>query len=236
MTTPFFTSAVAVVVPLDGGDESLRALGPATDLADRIGCRIIVVSAVEDPHLVSRRRDELLSMGPVAALGEEDVVHVAVDPFAVDTITAWPDTVVCMATSANPLHLESYLGSMAEKVVRVGGRPTVLVGPSCEGGSAFDVRRVLVPIDPARGPGGSITVAEDLAGLLGVDHEELTVGDGDDVADAITAHAARDAVVVMSTRARHGLARLLGGSTAAAVVRAAPRPVVVVATEDGSGA
>ncbi|MEQ8717365.1 MAG: universal stress protein [Acidimicrobiales bacterium] len=241
MTTPIFPTGTPVVVPLESAGAT-AAVGPGAQLARLLEGRIVVLSAVEDPHEVAGRRAEIAASEAVASLGDDARIEVVADPFAENAIAARRDAVVCMATSANALHLDGYLGSMAEKVVRVTGRPTVLIGPSCVTADAFVVTRVVLTDDGSPTAAAARPVATELATLLEAAVETVTVAtggaeptsadvtvlDGDDVPKAVLAHAGDDAVIVIATRGRRGIRRLLGGSTTARIVRDARRPVVVV--------
>lgn len=241
MTDPIFPAGTPVVVPLESA-AATAAVGPGAQLAHFLGGRIVVLSAVEDPHEVAGRRAEIAASEAVASLGDDARIEVVADPFAENAIAAREDAVVCMATSGNVLHLDGYLGSMAEKVIRVTARPTVLIGPSCLTAEAFSVNRVVLTDDGSPTAAAARPVAAELATLLGATVEtvmvatgeaeatsaDVTVLDGDDVSRAVLAHAGDDAVIVIATRGRRGIRRLLGGSTTARIVRDARRPVVVV--------
>jgi nucleotide-binding universal stress UspA family protein len=241
MIGPVFPAGTPVVVPLELA-EATAAIGPGAQLARLLDGRVVVLSAVEDPHEVAGRRAEIAASDAVGTLGDDVRIEVVADPLAENAIAARADAVVCMATSANALHLDGYLGSMAEKVVRVTARPTVLIGPSCITTEAFSVNRVVLTDDGSPTAAAARPVAAELATLLNAAVETVTVAtgsakvtspdvtvlEGNDVAEAILSHAGDDAVIVIATRGRRGIRRLLGGSTTARTVREARRPVVVV--------
>lgn len=250
-----------IVVPLDGTPEAERSIGPAKELAHLVGGGVSLISAVEDVHLRAGQLDYLQEVSArYGTSGDDPDVWADVDPHAVDTISrfAGDDRLICMATSASIYHLSGYTGSMAEKVIQRTGEPTVLVGPDAERTPAFEVDRVLVPLDGSAASHAALLPARWWAELLDRPIRLVAVGDPDDVAitdddlaELAVAHAsetvpvdaervvaedvdgaivelAGGALVVMATHGRTGIQRITLGSVAAQVVRHAPRPVVVV--------
>ncbi|MCB0996601.1 MAG: universal stress protein [Acidimicrobiales bacterium] len=141
----------SVVVPLDGWPDSERGLLPAQHLARRLGVPLLLLSTVEDEHEVNNRRIDLETRA--ALLDEVDVrVEVAVDPHVLDTLLAHDRAgeLVVMATSGHTGLHDGYVGSMAEKVLRRSGHPTVLVGRHVELGMSFDIGRVVVALDGSK--------------------------------------------------------------------------------------
>lgn len=136
-----------VVVPIDGWPESERALLPGQHLAQRFGVGLLLLSAVEDEHEVEQRRYELASRGALLDVPVE--IEVRVDPHVIDTLLAHEHSgeIVVMATSGSSLLHDGYAGSMAERVLRRSGRPTVLVGREVELGPSFEVSRVMAALD-----------------------------------------------------------------------------------------
>lgn len=164
MVVPMIEPGVGVVVPLDESDNAERALGPAADLAARVGGRVHLVSVVEnDWEAVDTKRYLERVAAALVEQGAEVSVGVTVGPDPVAGIlAAVPEVgVLCLATGSR-IHLhDSYIGSVAEEVVRRSGRATVLVGPHVEAGQGFEVDGLVVPVD------GSTLATEALAEASG---------------------------------------------------------------------
>lgn len=167
------------------------------------------------------------------------------------------NTLVVMATSTQPFLHDGYIGSAAEAVVRDSQRPALLVGPKADDEDAvWDPVRVIVAIDGSATAERALPVGEFWARRLGVplwlisvatdaDHtpeeESAAVRACADRVDAqwevlhhpeanvgLAAAAGTDSLLVMTSHGRSGLRRIALGSVAAATVRDALAPVLVV--------
>lgn len=161
-----------VVCPLDGGAAAERAVPSALDVADRFGASVELFSAVEDPHLVARRRrylDDLVE-GCGSATGREMFVNVVVDPHAPRALAERSNddaVVTVMTTSSQPLLHAGYLGSAAERTAREASNATLLIGPR-NTVRLGDVDRVVVPCDGSPLSEGILVDARSWADRLGV--------------------------------------------------------------------
>jgi nucleotide-binding universal stress UspA family protein len=123
-----------VVVPLDGGPFSRRAIGPALRVATASDADVLLVSYA---HTETHRRDlEALAAEDVAALAPRKVrskVEVVDDVAAaiVSEVEAVPGSIVVMSSVGRP-RSEPLLGSVAESVLRHVSTPVLLVGPSVD--------------------------------------------------------------------------------------------------------
>ena len=117
-----------VVCPLTGDPNAERALPSAHDAARALATKLVLFSAVEDPHMVGRCEDYLevagqQGRGPGAEIPQHQVIIDPHAPRALAERSASADVVMVMATSAQPLMHIGYLGSAAERVVRESHHP-----------------------------------------------------------------------------------------------------------------
>lgn len=244
-----------VLCPIDGTPGSARVLPVAAACRDLLGVPLRVFSAVEDPHEVGHRHAAVDFQVAAAVDGESEIIVVPA-PHAPKAITAFAgdDGLVVMATTSRPHALHGYLGSATESVIRGVHRPVVAVGPSCRR-DLGELQGVIVACDGSALSEQAIPAAKVWADLLGVEltvvsvlppggpqvsaetnyvrHLGRQVGanwdvlHGNDVARALTDFA-EDQLIVMTTNGRSGFSRLRFGSVAAATIRWASGPVVVV--------
>jgi nucleotide-binding universal stress UspA family protein len=123
-----------IVVPLDGGPFSQRALGPATRLAVASDADMLLVAyARTDSH----RRDLEAVMAEIAAEERPCAVRTKVEivdnvaSAVVHEVDAEPGSLVCMS-SVGRSRSELVIGSVAEAVLRDVSTPVLLVGPSVD--------------------------------------------------------------------------------------------------------
>jgi len=163
-----------ILVPVDGSDKDARALAVAVDLAQLADASLIVVR-VRNPQTESPSHESKGSMlqamratAEVAGLrvprgltcevlDGDDVPNVLLD--RADRMNA---AALVMATRAPHAMDRAIHGSVADRVVRAGSRPVVLVPPRADdmGGRDVHLRRGLVPVD------GSIAALSVVAHLL----------------------------------------------------------------------
>jgi nucleotide-binding universal stress UspA family protein len=161
-----------VVVPLDGSEHAVRAVGPARALAEATGAWLRLVTTRWDNE-VDHARQHLEH--EAAALGfdrvETVVVHDRSAPEAILVESREAGSVVCMATHGRGGVRQMVLGSVAEAVLRGSSRPILLVGPSVERGvwqfaQWFLHGNLLVALDGSKISEVILPVAADWAGLL----------------------------------------------------------------------
>lgn len=163
-----------LVVPLDGREGSVRSVPVAGRLADRLGLGLRLFAASDDEgeiadwmHDVAERhlpdRDVTIDVAPSG-----DVVEAIVS-------AAGETGLVCMATAASLRPHQGHVGSVAEGVVRMIGRPAALVGPHMEPHPGEHTQRIVVPVDGSDFSEASLDVAADLAQALGVPLWVVTV-------------------------------------------------------------
>ena len=150
-----------ILVPVDGSDKDARALAVAADLAQLADASLIVVR-VRDPRTESAAHESKASMLQAMRVTAEvpglrvprgltcevldghDVPNVLLDRAERANALA-----LVMATRAPQAIDRAIHGSVADRVVRAGSRPVVLVPPRADymAGREVHLRRGLVPVD-----------------------------------------------------------------------------------------
>ena len=204
-----------LIVPVDGSDASWRVVDVAVALARRCDASVDVIEVVFD------HRDSTDAVGRLAErLDPHDCngvavsthVHVAVESVAQaigDQVDLHPEATVVLASHGRG-RSAALLGSVTEELLGQIFGPVLVVGPHVEP-ATFDG-----PIVAAVDGSGTSECVLPLAAAWGMDEVA-------DFASAINA-----SLIVASTRGRTGMSRFVIGSTAAAIVRHAPCPVLLV--------
>ncbi len=163
MGTPSIGGLTELLIPLDGGAASERAVPVAGRLADRLGLGLRLFSAGGDEAALREIADRLLP-------GREVAVEVAPegDPVEAIVAAAGNDRLLCMATAASLLPHGGHVGSVAEGVVRELGRPVFLAGPHMEPSPGAYTKRVIVPLDGSPLSEAALDVGGSLASAMGV--------------------------------------------------------------------
>lgn len=139
-----------VLVPLDGSDRALAALGPARRLARLHHAQLGVVT-VAAPETTDAEIEAVVAAG----------LRVAGDPAAPAIVLRgldaaselarldreYQDTLLCLTTRARRPLGRAVLGSVARDVVRASDQALVLVGPRCAPTDAGGFHRLLVCLD-----------------------------------------------------------------------------------------
>jgi nucleotide-binding universal stress UspA family protein len=124
-----------LLVPLDGTDDSLRALPVAARLASSVDADVVLVTAAlpGSPQVPSEAwlQKVAAEVGPRGARTE--IVPSLEVSDALGALAAGElDPVVCMATHARARFGRAWFGSVAETVLRDLPYPIILVGPRCD--------------------------------------------------------------------------------------------------------
>jgi nucleotide-binding universal stress UspA family protein len=124
-----------IVVPIDGGPFSMRAIGPAARVAEASDADLLLVSYA---HTEVHSADLRATLNEVAASVRSDVkvrtkVEQVEDVAAaiVAEVDADPTSLVCMA-SVGRSRTAPILGSVAEAVLREVSTPVLLIGPEVD--------------------------------------------------------------------------------------------------------
>lgn len=137
-----------VIVPIDGSEHADAALGPATELAGRIGATLVLLQAVH-PDDVELGRAELNHRAERSGL---DAVEILLDSMngpvgaLSEAVEARPGALICMTTHGRGGLGRALFGSVAEEALREVGGPVLLVGPSFDP-AATTIGPILVPLD-----------------------------------------------------------------------------------------
>lgn len=247
-----------IVVALDGGSVAERAIGPAHDLAERVGAELRLVSVVGTTPETKERLAYLRAVATTSELATGASVSVVTADSLADAITELTaERLLCMASHASVHDGDAFVGSVTDDVVRRSRRPVLVVGPEVPSGCDMGVDRIdvavggdywLAALPVALGwaelldvpvrlvhvvvPGGPRPPWLDWpAGCPGVGHH--VVVESDDVAAALAVEAGNHALLVIATAGRRGLERLAEGSVAAGVVAHAARPALLVCHDGG---
>ena len=222
-----------VLVPLDGSARSAAALDPAWTIARHLGCEVRVASfhrGDRPPDLVANVVDQMRALGTKRTrLIIEPVVSTVAARIA-GLVDDARNPLVCMASHGRG-RSAGVVGSVAAEVMQLVGQPVLLVGPAYRPGG-FRPGGTLVVADPGHGHELEIVpAAERFARLFDCPVEVETAARPGEAARLVRHLQAVDAsAVAIATRNRQGWDRLIHGSTAAAVLRGAPCPVLAIDT------
>ena len=139
-----------VLVPLDGSDRALTAVGPARRLAKLHGARLRLVT-VATPDTRAEELEAIVASGrDVAAASEPEVTILRGDDPAAELARLDredPQALLCLTTRARRPLGRMLFGSVAGELVRQSNKATVLVGPSCDVADTTAIRRLVVCLD-----------------------------------------------------------------------------------------
>lgn len=160
-----FTAMSKLLVPLDGSEDSVRAVPVAVRLARRLGLQVQLY------RMVGEGTDAATAQADLDAIGSEHfgdvaaacLVEVGDDPVAAIVAAAGTDAVPCMGTAASVRFHQGHFGSVAEGVVRELARPMFLVGPEMDQSPGSPTQKVVVPVDNSELSESAIPYAVDLA-------------------------------------------------------------------------
>ncbi len=126
---PGVVNVDTILVGLDGSHFSERALLAAVPLAERLGAKLFLFSAVESEEEANERMGRLAALRPRALPATLDVLPDPDPADAIDTLLRdLGDAVACIATHGRG-RSAALLRSVANEVLRRSRRPTILVGP-----------------------------------------------------------------------------------------------------------
>ncbi|MGO9875817.1 MAG: universal stress protein [Acidimicrobiia bacterium] len=159
-----------LVVPLDGSEFAERALGVAQTLAERIGARLLLISAQYSGHLEPGQYLEAHAIRcdrcPVDVIATNEA---AAAEAIVEAIEGDDGRMVCMTTHGRGRLRWAALGSVAEDVIRHAGRPMFLVGRNCRADFLERSSHLVVCTDGGGGSHELAPAAREWSELLGLD-------------------------------------------------------------------
>lgn len=140
-----------VLVPLDGSDQSVRALEIAVPLCRYLDSTLRVVAFDEIRYLADTNREvlsivERLDANDLNIDVRVEVPQKRVSQELLDLLDATPGTLLCMSTHGRG-RSELVTGSIANEIVRHTTSPVLLIGPHCETGRFTVSGRVVVSAD-----------------------------------------------------------------------------------------
>jgi nucleotide-binding universal stress UspA family protein len=137
-----------LIVPVDGGESSLRALAVAAAFAKAIGVSVTALT-VADPAMGAFRDEAWLKLYATSPLVPIEPV-VILSEHTVETLleAAEPDgAMLCMSSHGRTGAGEVLFGSVSARVVRDSTKPVLLVGPEALPPEAFDTVAICVSGD-----------------------------------------------------------------------------------------
>ncbi|WP_290647574.1 universal stress protein [Aquisalimonas sp.] len=159
-----------IVVPVDGSDRCLAALGPARALAEQLGVPLRVLSVVAEGKEDTVRRNEVNAAMHRLGLDAAEVQVVSADSPAhrilLETQTE-EGILVCMTSHARGALTELVLGSVSSEILRRAHRPLVITGPRLSVHWHGPVRSLVVCLDSSTQAEVALNHALDLGRQLG---------------------------------------------------------------------
>jgi nucleotide-binding universal stress UspA family protein len=137
-----------IIVALDGGPYAERALGPASQLARRLGAALVPMTVVDQAGYEDRLRYAADVAERLDVPTRRPYVLVSRDPAECIANAGEADGALVVITSharSGPSHL--FLGSVTDAVVRTLERPVLVIGRSWDAGATWPRGPVVVPVD-----------------------------------------------------------------------------------------
>ncbi len=171
-----------IIVPVDGSDESARALIPARTIADHLDVTMRVV-LFHPPSADAGEVTDMIEQQVSDTGGGAHTVEVlpAVNPVAdhLDAVVeASPSSLVVMSTRGRG-HSAALLGSVANEVLAASHRPVLLIGPSCDPANFTIPGRLIVAADKSPGTKTTLTLAAQLLAAFDFDAQVIHVLDAE---------------------------------------------------------
>ena len=160
-------NAKTFVVPLDGSENSERALPVAEALATRVGGKLLLVSA--ELHGPMRPREYLgeqlarVTDCPVDVLAS---THERASVVIEAALAEDENRIVCMTTHGRGSWRWAAVGSVAEEIIQATDRPLLLVGRHCRTDFLKRGKDLLVCADRAEAASGLAPAVHEWAGAL----------------------------------------------------------------------
>ncbi|HEY5170537.1 MAG TPA: universal stress protein [Acidimicrobiia bacterium] len=170
------------VVPLDGSPFAERSLPVASAIAERVGGRLLLLSASFRGPLEPRAYLEEVAARyagvPIETIA--NVEHLPAEAI-LKVVQESDDRIVCMTSHGRGRLRWSMLGSTAEEVVRRADRPMLLVGRHCRDDFLTSGAHMLTCMDGTEVSGAIAPVAVEWAEQLGLTMDAAVVVDPRDV-------------------------------------------------------
>lgn len=162
-----------ILVPV-GTAQDMRAVEFAAHLAAIIGAQVRALHVAHDLTSSAVEAADIAVALDRIETAPVDFVRIASDSTAHAIAEAAAEArLVCMTTAATVLPHEGHVGSIAAAVVRLVGKPVVLVGPKATG--TVQQPRIVVPVDGSEYAESALAPAADLAAMLGAEVWIVTV-------------------------------------------------------------
>jgi nucleotide-binding universal stress UspA family protein len=219
-----------VIVPTDGEPDN-ATITVARTVAERLGVPVVLFSIVsaglEEPDKVELQQIANRIAPDAAARVVIDDGRPTSEQLA--DVAREPSTLMCLRTQARAAILEAAFGSIGEAVIRASRSGVLVIGPACA--PAFSGNRMIIAIEPGSVDESQHQMARELASVLGITPEPVTVVDGSPSPVLKTLSQSPDvAMIAMTTSSKGPLDRVVMGSTTLKLIRQAECPVLVCAT------
>lgn len=176
-----------VIVPVDGSDESARALGPASALARYLDCTMHVVAyhgpGVDDVALRRAVHEQLRAIGDVHRTCTIEPAEGPVADRILRRVADTPAALVVMASHGKG-RSAALVGSVTNDVLQGLTGPVLLVGPLCEPARFRLHGPMLVPTDSTEHGDAIVPIVEAFSIVFDFDPEIITVHTPDAAAAA----------------------------------------------------
>ncbi|NNE72772.1 MAG: universal stress protein [Acidimicrobiales bacterium] len=183
-----------VIVPLDGSDESVRALGPASAIARCLNVTLHIASyhqPASDGLELRQWVDQQVE--PFAGVERQCTIEPASEPVSemlLDLLAAKPASLVVMSTHGRG-RSAALLGSVATELLHDGRAPVLLFGPNVEAGRFRLHGPMVVAVSAEESSEAIVPIVEAFTANFDLIPEVVTVADGFDGA-AAAEQAARE--------------------------------------------
>lgn len=190
-----------VIVPLDGSKLAEQALTPAAEVARTTGATLVPLMVLHDEASERHRSyvdDKVAGLG--VPVQPPYLIQAADAAECIANAGEAPASLVVMTTHGSSGLRRVVLGSVAEKALRMLGRPMLMVGPGYEPGNPIGGGKLLLPIDGSEPAEAVVPVAAGWAREFDLHPCVVMVRDPDD--DGAAAEATGHGDVVEEAAAR----------------------------------
>ena len=202
-----------LVVPLDGSLFAERAVPVAGAIAQRIGGRLLLVTAPLKGAIGPRDYfAEVAARFPDLPIDTTETEEFLPARAIAKVVDESDDRIVCMTSHGHGRVMWSMLGSTAEEVVRQSTRPVLLVGRNCHGDFLSPDAHLLTCVDGSEASERIAPTAREWAEQLGLAIDAAFVKHPLDVESAEHPESIVDPIVDAFGGPEHVRAHLLTGS------------------------
>lgn len=202
-----------IIVPLDGSEESARALRPASAIARYLDVEMEAV-AYHDPGFDGVDLEQLVAR-QVAACGDVRRSHSIapmmrpVAELVAEVAAGHADPLMVMSTRGHG-RTAAVIGSVATEILQVTHQPVLLIGPKCDVGTIRLHGDMVVPVDAGEGTDVALDLAAAMAATFDYRPVVVNVVDNQAVRELAKARSAPGGDVGDESAMAHRVAARLG--------------------------